>query len=179
MRSCATASARGSTDGARSSPPPVQGGDQAIALLVSERGADRDVDRGAGVANACRDSDWRDTDHDGLDDNWELAKFGTLAYGPLDDPDGDGFNNAREQAIGSNPNDLNSPFPLALDASPWNAQLLRVSWPAAVGRSFELRMSSTANGALSTLTNATGRFPDAEVFVPYNTPARFFRLRAP
>ena len=120
-----------------------------------------------------------DTDHDGLDDNWELAKFGTLAYGPLDDPDGDGFNNAREQAIGSNPNDLNSPFPLALDASPWNAQLLRVSWPAAVGRSFELRMSSTANGALSTLTNATGRFPDAEVFVPYNTPARFFRLRAP
>ncbi|MFM8471517.1 MAG: S8 family serine peptidase [Limisphaerales bacterium] len=120
-----------------------------------------------------------DTDHDGLDDNWEMAKFGTLAYGPLGDPDGDGISNAREQAIGSNPNDLNSPFPFTLDASPWNAQLLRLSWPAAAGRAYELRTSSNASGTLSTLTNATGRFPDGEVFVPYGGGSQFFRLRAP
>jgi len=43
-----------------------------------------------------------DTDHDGLDDNWEMAHFGTLAYGPKDDPDYDGYNNAFEQVLGSN-----------------------------------------------------------------------------
>lgn len=52
----------------------------------------------------------RDSDRDGLHDDWEMAKFGTLAYGPLDDPDGDGFSNAREQAIGSHPNQMDSPF---------------------------------------------------------------------
>lgn len=121
----------------------------------------------------------RDTDHDGLDDDWEMAKFGTLAYGPLDDPDGDGLSNAREQIIGSHPNQMDSPFPFALDASPWSANLLRLSWPAAAGRAYELRGGASATGAVSTLTNATGRFPDGEVFLPYGAAAQFFRLRAP
>lgn len=121
----------------------------------------------------------RDSDHDGLDDDWELAKFGTLAYGPLDDPDGDGFSNAREQAIGSHPNQMDSPFPFALDASVWNSQLMRLSWPAAAGRAYELRMNTNSAGALSTFTNLMGRFPDGEVFVPYGAGPQFFRLRAP
>jgi subtilisin family serine protease/subtilisin-like proprotein convertase family protein len=120
-----------------------------------------------------------DTDNDGLDDDWEMAKFGTLAYGPLDDPDDDGFSNAREQAIGSNPSDLHSPFPFVLDASVWNSQLMRLSWPAAAGRAYELRMNTNSAGALSTFTNLTGRFPDGEVFLPYSGSPQFFRLRAP
>ncbi len=120
----------------------------------------------------------RDLDHDGLDDDWEMAKFGTLAYGPRDDPDGDGLSNAREQAIGSHPNQMDSPFPFALDASVWNANLLRLSWPAAAGRAYELRFGTSSASALSTLTNVTGRFPDGEVFVPYSGGPRFFRLRA-
>lgn len=121
----------------------------------------------------------RDADHDGLDDDWETAKFGTLANGPLDDPDGDGFSNAREQAIGSNPNGLNSPFPFALDASVWNSQLMRLSWPAAVGRTYALRMNTNSAGAFTTLTNLTGRFPDGEVFLPFGGGPQFFQLRAP
>lgn len=122
-----------------------------------------------------------DTDADGLDDNWETARLGSLAFGPKDDPDGDGFNNAREQAIGSHPNDLNSPFPFALDASVWNPslRLLRVSWPAAAGRAYELRMNTNSAGAFTTFTNLTGRFPDGEVFVPYGVGPQFFQLRAP
>lgn len=122
-----------------------------------------------------------DTDRDGLDDNWEAAKLGSLAFGPKDDPDGDGFSNAREQAIGSHPNDLNSPFPFALDASVWNPslRLLRVSWPAAAGRAYELRMNTNSAGAFSPLTNVSGRFPDGEVFVPYGGGPQFFQLRAP
>jgi hypothetical protein len=44
-----------------------------------------------------------DTDHDGLDDRWEMTHFGSLDYGPRDDFDGDGFNNMREQIIGTDP----------------------------------------------------------------------------
>jgi len=122
-----------------------------------------------------------DTDGDGLDDNWETARLGSLAFGPLDDPDGDGFNNAREHAIGSHPNDLNSPFRFALDASVWNPslRLLRVSWPAAVGRAYELRTNASPTGVFTTLTNATGRFPDGEVFVPFGGDPQFFQIRAP
>lgn len=122
-----------------------------------------------------------DTDGDGLDDNWETARLGSLAFGPLDDPDGDGFSNAREQAIGSHPNDLNSPFRFELDASVWSSslRLLRVSWPAAAGRAYELRMNTNSAGAFTTFTNLTGRFPDGEVFVPYGSGPQFFQLRAP
>ena len=120
-----------------------------------------------------------DTDNDGLDDNWELEKLGSLSFGPLDDPDGDGFSNAREQAIRSHPNQMDSPFPFALDASVWNSQLLRVSWPAAAGRAYELRTNANPTAAFTVLTNLTGRFPDGEVFVPRSGGAQFFQLRTP
>ncbi len=121
----------------------------------------------------------RDSDRDGLHDDWEMAKFGTLAYGPLDDPDGDGFSNAREQAIGSHPFQMDSPFSLALDASVWNSQLVRVSWPAAASRLYELRTNANPGGIFSVLTNLTGRFPDGEVFVPRSVGPQFFQLRTP
>ncbi|MBI5801597.1 MAG: S8 family serine peptidase [Verrucomicrobia bacterium] len=120
-----------------------------------------------------------DADRDGLDDNWEIAKLGSLSFGPLDDPDGDGFSNAREQIIGSHPNQMDSPFPFALDASVWNSQLVRLSWPAAAGRSYELRTNANPAGAFSTFTNLTGRFPDGEVFVPRSVGPQFFQLRTP
>jgi len=122
-----------------------------------------------------------DADGDGLDDNWETARLGSLAFGPLDDPDGDGLNNAREHAIGSHPNDLNSPILFALDASVWNPslRLLRVSWPAAAGRAYELRMTTNPAGAFTTFTNLSGRFPDGEVFVPFGGGPQFFQLRRP
>ncbi|MFQ3168188.1 MAG: subtilisin family serine protease/subtilisin-like proprotein convertase family protein, partial [Limisphaerales bacterium] len=37
-----------------------------------------------------------DTDNDGLDDEWETARFGSLDQAALDDPDRDGVSNARE-----------------------------------------------------------------------------------
>ena len=120
-----------------------------------------------------------DTDHDGLDDNWEMAKLGSLSFGPLDDPDGDGLSNAREQAIGSHPGLMDSPFPFVLDVSAWNANILRLSWPAAAGRAYELRVSPEAGGVFSTLPTVAGRYPPGEQFVPYSGGRAFFRLRAP
>ncbi|MDB6023904.1 MAG: hypothetical protein JWM68_127 [Verrucomicrobiales bacterium] len=52
-----------------------------------------------------------DKDHDGLDDKWEIAKFGSItAYSAKDDPDADGFSNIREQIAGTNPKMAELPF---------------------------------------------------------------------
>ncbi len=44
-----------------------------------------------------------DVDRDGYLDIWEIATFGTVIYGPDDDPDGDGFTTDAELAAGSDP----------------------------------------------------------------------------
>jgi hypothetical protein len=45
-----------------------------------------------------------DSDKDGLLDEWENAKLGSLAYNGNDDVDGDGLNNAMELGAGTHPN---------------------------------------------------------------------------
>ena len=53
--------------------------------------------------------DDEDSDSDGLGDVWELQFFPSLiAHDGSSDPDGDGNDNAREFADGTDPNDLNS-----------------------------------------------------------------------
>ena len=42
----------------------------------------------------------QDSDGDGVKDWFELYQFGDLSQGPADDPDGDGFSNQRESALG-------------------------------------------------------------------------------
>jgi len=44
-----------------------------------------------------------DADQDGYQDAWELATFGTISYGPSDDPDGDGWTTAEELTAGTDP----------------------------------------------------------------------------
>ena len=49
-----------------------------------------------------------DSDGDSLPDQWELFYFGTLGYGPGDDPDGDFASNGAELANHSDPSDGSS-----------------------------------------------------------------------
>jgi subtilisin-like proprotein convertase family protein len=118
-----------------------------------------------------------DTDHDGLDDAWEMARFGSLGFGPQDDPDGDGYSNAREQIIGSDPNAAEIAF--RLDLSPWDRGLARLSWAGLTNRTYEVAAGTNAAGPMKTAASLPGRFPDTEWFTPYtNFLNQFFRVRA-
>jgi subtilisin-like proprotein convertase family protein len=118
-----------------------------------------------------------DTDADGLDDGWETARLGSLAFGPKDDPDGDGYNNAREQVMGTDPNAVDTPF--RIDLSVWNERLARLSWPAVTNRNYEVRATNNVAGTFLTMTNRSGNFPEMECFVPYtNFASGFFRVQS-
>src|ERR1043166_7909742 len=116
-----------------------------------------------------------DTDADGLDDNWELAQFGSLAMGPKDDPDFDGYNNAREQIMRTNPN---SAPPLAVDYSRWNAGFARLSWPSSRAWNYEVYFATNLNFAFTLATNLSGNFPETEWFTPRtNAQQRFYYVK--
>ncbi|MBU6401090.1 MAG: S8 family serine peptidase, partial [Verrucomicrobia bacterium] len=117
-----------------------------------------------------------DTDHDGLDDQWEMKYFGTLAFGPRDNPAGDGFNNMRKQILGLDPR-VAANLPLELDLAAWNQRLLRLSWPSSANWDYQISTSASATGPFTLLTNLAGRFPETEWFTPYaGSSNQFFRV---
>jgi subtilisin family serine protease/subtilisin-like proprotein convertase family protein len=117
-----------------------------------------------------------DTDADGLDDNWEIARFGHLSAGPRDDPDKDSYSNMREQIMGTDPRAMDVPF--QLDLSRWNTNFARLSWPASANFIYQI-FGGTNLAAPTLITNLPGRFPETEWFTPYRTPSRqFFRVEA-
>ncbi|MCI0536935.1 MAG: proprotein convertase P-domain-containing protein, partial [Verrucomicrobiales bacterium] len=118
-----------------------------------------------------------DADRDGLDDDWEMRYFRGLADGPKDDPDRDGFCNAREQVMGSDPTSANVPF--KIDLSVWDERLARLSWPGNISTSYQVRLGIDSTAPLTTITNVPGRFPETEWFIPYTEVLnQFFRVQA-
>jgi hypothetical protein len=114
-----------------------------------------------------------DTDNDGLDDDWERTRLGTLAYGPLDDPDHDGWKNAAEQAMGTDPLVRNKP--LRIDVSRWSGSILRLGWPGN-GLGTNAILSAAELPGFQMLTNVPSRFPVTEWFTPATNAAGFFQL---
>ena len=104
-----------------------------------------------------------DGDRDGLDDSWEQSRLATLSYGPTDDPDQDGSSVLREFLEGSHP--LADERSLAPDVGFFNDSLIRVSWPARSGESFQLR-SGARPGVWDTTTSVTGRWPVTASLLP-------------
>lgn len=118
----------------------------------------------------------RDTDGDGLDDDWELRHFGNLDQTLTGDFDGDGFNHAREQAASTDPTRADLPF--ATDLSLWKEGVVRLSWPGLPRTSYEVLGAPAITGPFETLTNVAGRFPETEWFFPFDgAAARAFQLR--
>ncbi|HEU0009525.1 MAG TPA: S8 family serine peptidase [Verrucomicrobiae bacterium] len=116
-----------------------------------------------------------DSDGDGLDDDWEMSMFGNLLSNAQDDPDDDGYNNAMEQAMSTDPMVPNEAF--RLDLMIWSTSLARLSWPGRTGRTYDVLAGANPAG-LTLLTNVPGRFPETECFTTTtNNASRFFRVR--
>jgi hypothetical protein len=118
-----------------------------------------------------------DLDDDGLDDVWEVANFVTLAQGALDDPDGDGSWNAREQALRTNPNANQTPFIVrGADLQP-NA--VRFAFPSVEGVSYTIRSTTDITQPFVNVGTAPGEFGETEIISDKGDPMRFFLIRRP
>lgn len=118
-----------------------------------------------------------DSDTDGLDDEWEIENFGSLVSSTTDDPDGDGYSNAREQIAGTDP--AESEIPLELDISRWNEELARLSWPSTTNTVYRLSVGDEPIALQTVVTNLLGAFPETELFLPYSTLSQqFFQIEA-
>ncbi len=119
-----------------------------------------------------------DTDRDGLDDAWEQARLGHREFGPRDDPDKDGFSNAREQLMGTDP--LKPDVEFVLDLSPWTlwgVSLSRLSWPSVAGHSYAVLCTTNLAYPMEIIANVTGQFWETDWFGPIaDAPQRFYRV---
>ncbi len=116
-----------------------------------------------------------DSDTDGLDDSWEDLHFTSLAPLPTDDPDRDGYSNAREQLMSTDPEVAEIPF--TTDLVPWNARLVRLSWPGVAGETYEVR-SGQSVASLVTVNTVVGTFPETVWFTTYtNFQSEYFQVR--
>jgi len=117
-----------------------------------------------------------DLDRDGLDDLWEARNFLLLTQTATGDPDGDGYNNAREQAMGSNPTLDETPYRLQADR--WDANFTRLSWPAVNGAQYEILAAPTLTGQFQPITNSMGRWPENALALTNQAPGKqFYRIR--
>lgn len=116
-----------------------------------------------------------DSDTDGLDDDWENEHFTSLAPSPADDPERDGYSNAREQLMHTDPNAAEIPF--HTDVVPWNPQLVRLSWPGVAGVNYEIRSGQNVTN-LQAVAGMMGAFPETVWFTTYtNLQSEFFQVR--
>jgi subtilisin-like proprotein convertase family protein/subtilisin family serine protease len=117
-----------------------------------------------------------DSDRDGLDDDWERDHFESLAESPREDPDRDGYLNAWEQMLGTDPSTAEQK--LEIDLSLWNERLARLSWSGNTHHQYQVWNSRDNLRPQTLLTNISGVFPQVEFFTPYrDIPYQFFQVR--
>ena len=116
-----------------------------------------------------------DSDADGLDDGWEQANFGNLASGLADDPDNDGYSNAREQIQRTEPR-VNDTI-LAVDLSAWREGRIRLNWPARNGVDYEVLATPDLAQPFEVLATIPGGFPRAAWIGQVDASYKFFAGR--
>jgi subtilisin family serine protease/subtilisin-like proprotein convertase family protein len=118
----------------------------------------------------------KDSDSDGLDDDWETAHFGSLKWGAQDDPDQDGYSNAREQILATDPAVNESE--LALGLSQWSDSIVRMNWPSRTGVQYEVLGAPALDAPFAVVTNIFGGFPRSGWYGKIDSTFKFFKVRA-
>ncbi len=118
-----------------------------------------------------------DSDNDGLDDNWETEQFQSLGQSALDDPDGDGASNAREQALRTDPEAFDGRVDLRYlrlaDGT------LRLAWPSWHGFAYSVQSADHALGPWrERAVIEPGKFQTIWDAKPEAEGVRFYRVRA-
>jgi hypothetical protein len=119
-----------------------------------------------------------DTDGDSLPDWWERRYLGTLAWGPADDPDHDGFMNWQEWMAGTNPFDATSALRLSGYLMPAGSNAFMLQWPSVSGRSYRVYSSPTPAGGYSCISSNIAASPPVNAMsIPRSASAAFFRVQ--
>src|SRR5439155_290654 len=87
-----------------------------------------------------------DTDGDNMDDDWEMAYFGTLARDGTGDFDGDGQTDLEEFRAGTDPTDSGSVL-RALRLTALNADGAKLIWGATPGKTYRVQFKENLNDA--------------------------------
>jgi len=116
-----------------------------------------------------------DNDGDGLEDTWESQWFGDLQAQADADSDEDGWSNAQEALLRTDP--LNAPL---LRASLSQLDSLRglITWNASPGKIYDLETAPAATHPFTDFRTVTATNREMEsVFVLESTPLNFLRIR--
>lgn len=121
-----------------------------------------------------------DSDGDGMDDQWELAFFDTLARDGSGDFDGDGASDKAEFLAGTDPTNVGSTLPV-LAISALSSSSRTIFWNAIPGRSYRVEFKNTVAvpgwttiGAAMTAANLTASLVDSTIGT---NSLRFYRVR--
>jgi subtilisin-like proprotein convertase family protein/subtilisin family serine protease len=137
------------------------------------------VQGGTGVVHQAtlhlRGTEIVDSDADGLDDDWEQRHLPSLERGPREDPDADGYSNAREQILGTNPAVNETVLTVSLSA--WNPSFVRMNWPSRPGVQYEVLGFGDLAEAPETFATVNGGFPRSAWFGEVDSSYRFFQVR--
>ena len=95
----------------------------------------------------------RDSDANGLGDDWEIAHFGHIGVIPSDDPDHDGMSNMQEYIAGTDPQDPLSVLKLQLwDAGSGGAMIRFPAMPR-IGYTLQYQTNLSQASPWRNLTN--------------------------
>ncbi len=116
-----------------------------------------------------------DSDTDGLPDDWERFYFGDITATPEADPDGDGADNRREYATGTQPLAAASAFRLLASTFDADGQV-QVRFTTAPGRTYRVEVSadqqnwSPAQGQLTYPATGVAEFTEQRLNLPPAVP---------
>ena len=120
-----------------------------------------------------------DTDHDGLDDNWERTNFGSLERDGRSDFDNDQSSDLAEFLAETNPKDSNSVLRvLLITAAP--ATGAQIQWPSQAGLRYRLEFTDSMTSPIwrqlgneIIATSTTGEIDDHSLPLDHE---RFYRI---